>query len=183
MTTTLHKTTPATAQQMPELAPNGEPKRDRFANSHRIWQAALELRNTNRRINRSALAGLTGLKPGIVDDHVDRFIERDQIRRAGNGELEVVEQFPAARPISKTTLPNGLVKLEVGSDMLELTPDEARAVARDFAGNLHELAETDAANKGVRIAAEVARELKEARKRIAALECKLGMDTRQLELV
>lgn len=183
MTTTTHNTTPVTAAPL-ELAPSGEPKKERFANSHRIWQAALELRNSNRRINRRALADITGLKPGIVDDHVDRFIERDQIRRAGNGELELVEQFPASRPISKTTLSNGLVKLEVGSDMLELTPDEARALARDFAGHLHELAEVDAANRAVVLSHELSRELKEARRRIAALEgvLKVSPESKQGEL-
>lgn len=134
--------------QQQHLSPGGilateEPtKRDRFANGHLIWQTILELRNTERRINRRALADLTGLKPGVVDDHVERWIEKDQLRRAGNGELEVVEHFPATRPISTTDLPDGMVKLEVGSDYLELTPlrsphDRAqvlRAFARACAG-------------------------------------------------
>ena len=105
------------------LLANEEPtKRDRFANGHLIWDTIIELRNSERRINRRALADLTGLKPGIVDDHVERLIEKDQLRRAGNGELEVVEHFPATRPICTTDLPDGTVKLEVGSDYLELTP-------------------------------------------------------------
>lgn len=147
-----------------------EEKRDRFANGHLIWQTILELRNTERRINRTALAALTGLKPGIVDDHVERWIEKDQLRRAGAGELEVVEHFPATRPISKTTLPNGLVKLEIGSDLLELTPTEARTLARDLAGHAQELAQVDAANKAMIVAHEQARELKLVRKEVKRLQ-------------
>lgn len=170
------------------LLANDEPaKRDRFANGHLIWQTILELRNTERRINRRALADLTGLKPGIVDDHVERFIEKDQLRRAGNGELEVVEQFPATRPFSKTVLPDGLVRLEIGSDMLELTPSEARVIAREFAGHLQELAQTDAANRAVVLCHELARELKDARSQIKALRALVptttSRETPQLDLL
>lgn len=163
-------------QQPPHTSPGGilateeVVKRDRFANGHLIWQTILELRNTERRINRRALADLTGLKPGIVDDHVERLIEKDLLRRAGNGELEVVEQFPATRPISKTTLPNGIVKLEVGSDYAEFTPAEARIIAREFYGHLHELAQAESSNRAVVLCHELARELKEARRKIQALE-------------
>lgn len=154
-----------------------EEKRDRFKNGHLIWQAILELRNTERRINRTALAALTGLKPGIVDDHVERWIEKDQLRRAGSGELEVIEHFPATRPISKTTLPNGVVKIEVGSDLIELTPAEARTLARDLAGHAQELAQIDAANRSMIFAHELARELKDARREIKALREHMRADT------
>ena len=157
------------------LATEDEKKRDRFANGHLIWDTIIELRNTERRINRRALADLTGLAPGIVDDHVTRWIEKDQLRRAGNGELEVIEQFPATRPFSKTVLPSGLVRLEIGSDLLELTPKEARTIAREFAGHLHELADTDAANRAVVLCHELARELKEARQEIKALRTRANV--------
>ena len=153
-----------------------EEKRDRFRNGHLIWQAILELRCTERRINRRALADITGLKPGIVDDHVERWIEKDQLRRAGSGELEVIEHFPATRPISKTTLPNGVVKLEIGSDLVELTPAEARTLARDLAGHAQELAQVDAANRSMIFAHELARELKDARREIRALREIMGVD-------
>ena len=168
-------------QQQSHLSPgallaNDEPtKRDRFANGHLIWDTIIELRNTGRRINRRALADLTGLKPGIVDDHVERWIEKDQLRRAGNGELEVIEQFPATRPISKTSLPSGLVKLEVGSDYMELTPAETRILARDLAGHTQELAQIDAANKALIRSSELERELKEARREIKALSARLNL--------
>ncbi|MBI2750818.1 MAG: hypothetical protein HYX43_16240 [Burkholderiales bacterium] len=180
-------------QQQSHLSPgallaNEEPtKRDRFANGHLIWDTIIELRNSERRINRRALADLTGLKPGIVDDHVERFIEKDQLRRAGNGELEVIEQFPATRPFSKTVLPDGLVRLEIGSDMLELTPSEARVIAREFAGHLQELAQTDAANRAVVLCHELARELKDARSQIKALRALVptpaSRETPQLDLL
>ena len=161
-----------------------EEKRDRFKNGHLIWDTILELRNSERRINRTALAALTGLKPGIVDDHVERWIEKDQLRRAGNGELEVIEQFPASRPVSVTGLRSGLVKLEVGSDLLELTPTEARDIARWFHGFVHELAQTDAANRAMVLCHELSRELKEARREIKALRVHTGVtDVEQKQMM
>ena len=110
----------------------------------------------------------------------------DQLRRAGNGELEVIDQFPATRPISKTSLPNGLVKLEVGSDYSEYTPAEARIIAREFAGHLQELAQTDAANRAVVLCHELARELKDARRQIKALRNNINttdVEPKQLTLL
>ena len=52
--------------QQPHMSPGAllateEPaKRDRFANGHLIWDTIIELRNSERRINRRALADLTG---------------------------------------------------------------------------------------------------------------------------
>lgn len=168
-----------TTETTTEISPGAilvEEKRDRFANGHLIWDTILELRNSERRINRRALADITGLKPGIVDDHVERWIEKDQLRRAGSGELEVIEHFPATRPISKTTLPNGIVKLEIGSDLVELTPAEARTLARDLAGHAQELAQVDAANRSMIFAHELARELKDARREIKALREIIGVE-------
>ena len=81
----------------------------------------------------------------------------------------MIEQFPATRPISTTDLPDGTVKLEVGSDYLELTPAEARTIARKFYGNMHELAQAESSNRAVVLCHELARELKEARREIKAL--------------
>lgn len=102
------------------------------SNGQVIWDAIVDLSNQERHINRKSLSEATGLKPQIVDDHVERLILHGKLRRLGYGVLEVVEQFPAPRPISKTVMPNGLVKLEVDDVLLELTPKEARTLAGMF---------------------------------------------------
>ena len=38
-----------------------------------VWDAILELHNAEKRINRQSIAALTGLRPTIVDDHVERL--------------------------------------------------------------------------------------------------------------
>jgi len=74
----------------------------------------LSCTTAEKRINRQSIAALTGLRPTIVDDHVERLRDAGKLARAGKGDLELLETFPPPRPISKTELANGLVKIEVG---------------------------------------------------------------------
>lgn len=80
----------------------------------RIWLAILELASVGRAFTRSRLAGLTGLKFSIVDDHMERSIEDEFVARINPGVFELVQQYPADQPISCTPLDDGRVKLERG---------------------------------------------------------------------
>ena len=101
------------------------------SNNQQVWDACVDLSNQERHITRKVLAERTGLKMQIVDDHVERLITYGRLRRLGSGVLEIVEQFPP-RPISKTVIPNGLVKIEIGDHCLDLTPKEARVIGELF---------------------------------------------------
>ena len=71
----------------------------------------------------------------MIDDHVTRMADQHgKLRRLKGGFIEVVEQFPANRPISKTMLANGTVILEVGDEILKLTPGEAQTVGASLFG-------------------------------------------------
>lgn len=159
----------------PDIATDEGQSKSRFANGHLIWQTIVDLHNRELRISRRAIAEITGIKPGIVDDHVERWVEKDQLRKIGNGELQLVQQFPATRPIFKSSLPNGLVKVEVGSDLLELTPAEARILARDLAGHAAELTDIEASHKLAARLHELSRELRTAYREIAALRAHVKM--------
>lgn len=100
-----------------------------LSTGEKIYQAAVGLHNAGRQISRQALVKVTGLLMGQIDDHVTRMVnEQGRLRRVANGVLELVEQFPANRPISKTVLPDGSVTIEVGDDVLQLTPGEAHVL-------------------------------------------------------
>ena len=64
---------------------------------------------------------------------------------------------------------------ELNAVLLELTPTEARDIARWFHGFVHELAQTDAANRAMVLCHELSRELKEARREIRALRVHAGV--------
>ena len=149
-----------------------------------VWDAILELHNSEKRINRQSIAALTGLRPPIVDDHVERLRDAGKLARAGKGELELLETFPPPRPISKTELANGLVKIEVGDVCLDMSPKEMRMLYRACAGHARDMHEIDEANKAVILCHELSRELKEARREIKALRVHAGVtDVEQKQMM
>lgn len=132
-------------QPEPKTEPQLDPK-SRRSTSQQIWDVIVDLQNKERLVTRRSVVDLTGLKPATVDDHLERLVTRGLLRRMGAGVLEVVEVFPPARSISKTLLPSGLVKLEIGDVVLDLTPKEARMVSDLFRSDMLALLDTQAAS-------------------------------------
>lgn len=117
-------------------APAEQPRATDKSNAQLVWDAIVWLSNEGRHLTRGVLFQVTGLRPKIVDDHIERLVQHGRVRRLGYGVLEVVEQFPPPRPISKTILTDGLIKLEIGDVCLSLTPEEARRVGAFFSAEL-----------------------------------------------
>ena len=150
-----------------------------------VWDAILELHNGEKRINRQSIAALTGLRPTIVDDHVERLRDAGKLARAGKGDLDLLETFPLPRPISKTELANGLVKIEVGDVCLDLSPKEMRMLYRACAGHARDMHEIDEANKAVILCHELAREIADLRRQLREAQAitVVAKEKRQLELL
>lgn len=136
--------------------------------SETIFQACIGLRNEGRLITRQVLAKVTSLKMGIVDDHVTRLAEHGRLRRVSNGVVELVEQFPANRPISKTVLPDGSVKIEVGDDLVCLTPGEAQVVGGMLLGEATQFAQLRGDRDQQDKVAKLQRDLEELQRRLHA---------------
>lgn len=150
-----------------------------------VWDAILELHNADKRINRQSIAALTGLRPTIVDDHVERLRDAGKLARAGKGDLELLETFPPPRPISKTELSSGLVKIEIGDVCLDLSPKEMRMLYRATAGHARDMHEIDEANKAVILCHELAREIADLRRQLREAQAitVVAKEKRQLELL
>ncbi|KWT71341.1 hypothetical protein APY03_6535 [Variovorax sp. WDL1] len=99
-----------------------------------VLDAVDELHALEQVVTRETLVEHTGLKLAIVDDRIGALIEDGQVHRVRNGVFVPAEKHPPARAISKTVMPDGLVKLEIGDDVLTLTPREDRALAALQAG-------------------------------------------------
>jgi hypothetical protein len=135
--------------------------------SEQIHAVCVSLTNAGRQISRQVLAEKTRLSIGVIDDHVKRLVDGGRLRRVLAGVFELVEVFPPTRAISKTVLPNGLVKIEVDDQLIELYPMEAHAVGQMLAGEASQFTvlkgERDAADRVARLE----RELKELNARLA----------------
>lgn len=144
------------------------------SNAQQVWDACVDLSNQERHITRKVLAELTGLKMQIVDDHVERLITYGRLRRLGYGVLEIVEQFPPPRPISKTVMPNGVVKLEIDDVLVELTPKEVRTLAGMFGAEMNSLLDIEASSHYLARVAELANQVRELQRTVTALRSGTG---------
>ena len=105
-----------------------------MSTTNAIYEAAQELQAMGTEITRHTIAELTQLPIVVVDDRLRALAEDGRIKRLVRGVYAVVKQYPPTRPMSKTVLSDGFVKIEIGDDVLTLTPREDRVLAVLMAG-------------------------------------------------
>lgn len=153
--------------------------------TERIFQAVRELREVDQIATRETVAELTGLKMAIVDDRLRALVDDGKLKRLLRGVYELVETFPEPRPIYCGILHSGMVKLELGEDVLTLTPSEARRAARALGGFSEDARVIESTRTHLFLATELAakveaqcRELKTMRELLRG-----KLDTRQMDLL
>ncbi|MFI8608520.1 hypothetical protein ACIGFL_09365 [Pseudomonas sp. NPDC077649] len=99
-----------------------------------VLEALQDLHAQEQIVTREALAEVTGLKVAVVDDRLKALVADGDVARVQRGIYVPVDQHPPARHISKTILPDGTVKIDIGDQVLTLTPREDRMLANLFAG-------------------------------------------------
>lgn len=156
-----------------------------ITSTQRIFDAVRDLREVDQIATRETVAELTGLKMAIVDDRLRALVDDGKLKRLLRGVYELVETFPAPRPIYCGILPNGMVKLEVGESVETFTPSEARRAARALGGFAEDARVIESTKAHLFLATELAakveaqcRELKTMRELLRG-----KLDTRQLELL
>ena len=131
-----------------------------------ILDTVQELHNLEQIVTREAVREATGLPLTTVDDRLAVLVDRGDILRVERGIFVPAVRHPPARPISKTVMPDGTVKLEIGDVVLDLTPREDRHLAGMMAGAAAQLV---AVNGGAESAAKIA----DLRRRIGQLEAEV----------
>lgn len=99
-----------------------------------ILEAVQDLHAQEQIVTRETLHGLTGLKLSVIDDRVGALIDDGLVVRVQRGVFVPAETHPPARVISKTLLPDGTSKIDIGDQVLTLTPKEDRMLAQLLAG-------------------------------------------------
>jgi hypothetical protein len=102
--------------------------------SDAVLEAVQDLHANEHLVTREALAEVTGLKLSIIDDRLTYLVNTGQIVRRQRGVFEPAMTHPPARAISKTILSDGTVKIEIGDEVLTLTPREDRHLGDLMAG-------------------------------------------------
>lgn len=118
-----------TKEQAPLFHDVGHSNRP-IPSTQRVYEAVRELRSLEQVATRETIAELTGLKLSVVDDRLRALVTDERLKRLLRGVYELVEQYPQTRAISKTVLPGGYVKYDIGDEVLTLTPAEDRVLAQ-----------------------------------------------------
>lgn len=104
-------------------------------NRARVYQAIVDLDEHGRKPTRQAVSHLTGLSMSSVAESIDALHDCNLIRRVYDGVWEPVDQTPD-RIVSTSMLPQGRMRLEIGNEIMTLTPREALSLAKMLAGVL-----------------------------------------------
>lgn len=145
-----------------------------------VLEAVQDLHAQEQIVTRETLAELTGLKLSVIDDRLGTLADDGAILRVQRGVYVPAPQHPPARPMSKTVMPDGMVKIEIGDDVLTLTPREDRALANLMAGAAAQATAIETGRNTALMAAELGEQVKQLRRHVAALENRIDPNQGQL---
>ena len=170
-------------QQQPMAAEQAAAKS--ITSTQRVLDAVRDLRELDQIATRETVAELTGLKMGIVDDRLRALVDDGKLKRLLRGIYELVETWPEPRELSCTMLSTGWVKLELGDDLLKLTPTEARRAARALGGFAEDARVIESARTHLFLATELAAKVESQGREIRAMRDLLRgkLDARQMDLL
>ena len=100
----------------------------------RVYQAVRDLHAVGRAATRETVAEMCRMPLFVVDEQLRALHKAGQVTRVLRGHYEPALVFDPPRPISKTVLSDGSAKIEVGDEVLLLTPAEDRALGQLMTG-------------------------------------------------
>lgn len=125
----------------------------------RVFEAVLALHEQEQVATRELVAELTGLKLSVVDDRLGALVDEGLLLRVQRGVFAPVPQHGPARAVSRTLLPGGMSKVEIGDDVLTLTPHECRMLGELLAGSALQASQIAATAQVQQLAASMELEL------------------------
>lgn len=100
----------------------------------RVLQLIAEIHESGRIATRQAVADILDVPVVRVDEHIKKLIEAGSIRRILPGVFEPVEVMPAPRAVSVTRMQGSWITIELGNDLIKITPEEERQLAMSIKG-------------------------------------------------
>ncbi len=139
------------------------------SNTEILLEAIEDLHALEQIVTRETLMEHTGLKLTVIDDRVALLIDSGQVHRVQRGVFVPAPQHKPARIISKTVLPGGIVKIEIGDDVWTLTPRENRMLGELMAGAGQQSAAIELGHQAAHISNELGSQVRESRREINEL--------------
>ena len=113
-----------------------------------VLEAVWDLYNAEKIVTRENIAELVPLDLVTISDRLSFLVDKGQVYRAHRGVYKPAHHHKPARIISKSVLPDGTVKIEIGDDhVLTLTPRENRMLAECMGGAIQQYIAIDNARQ------------------------------------
>lgn len=149
---------------------------DRRTSSNLILEAAEELHNLEQLVTRDSLAQHTGLKPGIIDDRLKVLVGDGRLVRVERGVYMPLAPHKPARQISHTELPDGTVVLDIGDEVMHLTPKEARTLGAMLGARALQATQIELGNQAGVMVTELAAKIRRLEREVRGLRSELKGD-------
>lgn len=159
--------------------PDEKPRK--IVSREEVYDAAISLWEIGKHSTRERLSDIIDIPPEKLDEHLRMLKDAGRLRAVERGVFEPVFEYRLPRPISKTILQNGYRKVEVGDLCMELTPQEARNLGIEMAGEMQQYGEIQSNRENRQLIFDLGSMVRELRKEVASLKDK--HDKRQLDLL
>lgn len=106
-----------------------------LSNAEIVLEAIQDLHAREQIATRETLSELTGLKLSIIDDRLGYLVDDGKIHRVQRGVFVPAAHHSPARPITRSMLADGTTVLEIGDEVLHLSPRESRMLGEVMAGS------------------------------------------------
>lgn len=148
-----------------------------------VLEAIKDLHAQEQIVDRDMLPTLTGLTLGVIDRCVSLLIEEGMIQRVQRGIFVPVQPQRPNRPMSKTIIPDGWVKIEIGDDhTITLSPSENRALGELTAGAAQQFAAVELGHQAAIMASMLNQRMLRLERLASPLENSLALVARIKEL-
>ena len=141
-----------------------------MTNKQMVLEAAIDLHNQKQMVTRTTLEAVLKLKRVSITESLSILEEEGLLDRVVSGVYVPVIQHPESRIISKTTLNDGTVSLEIsdkaGDIVIKLTPCEARKIGEYFMYEAVQMSNIQAGHLATAAIGQANREMKAMRKEI-----------------
>ena len=141
-----------------------------MTNRQRVLDAVTDLHNQEQIVTRETLSDVLDLKMSIIDDNLTTLANDGDIHRVQRGVYVPKVSHKKARVITRSSLDDGSVCLEIDRIVLVLTPREARELGKQMMGDAMQYSNIEAGHHAALATAKMDLELKNMRKVIRELQ-------------
>lgn len=147
------------------------------SNADIVLDAIQDLHAQEQVITREVLAEVTELKLTVIDDRLNHLSDHGLINRIQRGVYVPAPQHEPARIITRSLCPDGSSVLEIGDQVIVLTPREARMLGQVMGGDGQQFAAIELGHQATNLANNLSRQVDSLGRRVAALRKRGGRIT------